>query len=506
MKSPVRYKILRSLTILAFIMAVCAIAVAENGVQYSKKSEVLTAFEQRMQKTISVDFVDTLIDDAVRMMAEQADVDIIKSPNVTGNVTAKLTDVPLEEALNSILAAHGYDYIVTKNVIRIAPAAELAEKPEKFVSRIYRINYADVTEVEKALKKFISKHASLSSNSGTSNIIVTDTESKIKAIDTFIKEIDRITPQILVEARIYDITSKDRLDLGVEWQGGKNTTYYAAGDGAELNYGAASGITTPGTNPASGSTHNAIEPFITGIFTGATGKTSGMSGALRLGWLNNSLDIDAVLKAQQQNINAKLLANPRVLVLDNETAEIKIISEIPYQELTESASGGTMGTTEFREVGVTLKVTPHLTRDEMIRLQLKPEFSVKTEYVRLGTGTSELFDQPVIDRREATTTLLIKSGQTVVLGGLRKKEVAQQINKIPLLGDIPLLGALFKFEGEDTVTSELVVFVTPWIIESPVMSETELKQFEVTEFKGPKVTLTKAEKKAEKAMEEQANE
>jgi len=215
-----------------------------------------------------------------------------------------------------------------------------------------------------------------------------------------------------------------------------------------------------------------------------------------MGWLGSGIDIDTVLRAQQNKTNAKLLANPRVLVLDNQKAVIKIVSEIPYIELTETSGGGSMGTTSFREIGVTLEVTPHLTRDEMIRLHLKPEFSVQTGTVDVGT-TSAQYPQPVVDRREADTTLLIKSGQTVVLGGLRKKDVTKQINKVPLLGDLPILGLLFRFEGEDTVTSELVVFVTPRIIEKPELSETERKQLTVTEFSGPEVTLTRAEKSEE---------
>ena len=473
MESPVKYIRLRLLMTFLFIMPACVIVFAEDDGPDSAEREVLSTFQQRMQKKISVDFRNTPIEDVVMIMAMQADVDIIKSPKVTGNVTATLTDVPLEEALNNILASHGFGYVVGKSVIRVAPTAEITEGAENLVNRIYRITCADVTEVEKALQKFISSRGSLSSNPGTSNIIVTDTESKIKAIDTFINEIDRITPQILVEARIYDITSKDRLDLGVEWQAGRDTSY------------GATGITGIGTNPTKDR-----DPFITGLFSGAINKTDTTSAALRLGWLNAGIDIDVLLKAEKENINATLLANPRILVLDNETAMIKIIEELAFQELTETTGGGTIGTTEFREVGVELEVTPHLTRDEMIRLSLKPKFSINTGDVQTGTSG---FPQPIIDRREASTTLLIKNGQTVVLGGLRKKDVSQQTNKIPLLGDLPLIGGLFKFEGEETITSELVVFITPWIIEAPLLSETELKQLGVTDFEGPAPAATKAE-------------
>jgi type IV pilus assembly protein PilQ len=477
----VKFTGLKSLALVATVLAASTMAAAGDDETDAGNKEVLTVLEQQMEKTISIQASNLPIDQVIRQLAEQADIDVVISPKVTGNVNVgPLTDVPLAEALKNILSTHGYDYVIDKNIVRIVPASEIAQAAEKLVSRIYRITYADVTEVEKALQKFMSKQGSLSSNPGTSNIMVTDTESKIKAIDTFIEEIDRITPQILVEARIYDITSKDRLDLGVRWEAGTNTTYGA--DGQPLT----THLDRAGNR----------DPFIASGFDGTTAKTESTTAAIRFGWLNQNIDVDMMLKAQQENIDAKLLANPRVLVLDNEKATIKIISEIPYQELTESALGGSIGTTAFREVGVELDVTPHLTREDMIRLRLKPKFSVVTgEVMVAGVGVS--YPQPVVDRREADTTLLIGSGQTVVLGGLRKKEATKQVNKVPLLGDLPLVGLLFRFTGEDTVTSELVVFITPRIIEQPTMTETEQAQFETTEFSGPEPVATGAETREE---------
>ncbi len=471
---------LKSLMFVAVVLAVpasCPGWAAEISDPSAAQKEVLSELEQRMQKTISIEASNLPIDQVIRQLAEQADVNLIISPKVTGQVNVgPLTNVPLAEALKNILSAHGYDYVIDKNMVRIVAGSDIAQVTEKLVSRIYRITYADVAEVEKSLQKFMSKQGSLSSSPGTSNIIVTDAESKIKAIDTFIEEIDRITPQILVEARIYDITSKDRLDLGVKWDAGTNTTY---------------------VNGEPPTTHldraGNRDPFIKSGFTGTTSKTPATTADIRFGWLNQNIDVDMLLKAEQENIDAKLLANPRVLVLDNEKALIKIITEIPYQELTESALGGSIGTTAFREVGVELEVTPHLTREDMIRLQLKPKFSVKTDDVVIVGAGGVSSAQPVIDRREANTTLLVRNGRTVVLGGLRKKEVTKQVNKIPLLGDLPLVGLLFRFTGEDTVTSELVVFITPRIIEQPTMTETEQMQFETTEFSGPQPVTTGAE-------------
>ena len=462
-----------------------AAAAADENDPNAGKAEVMTTLEQRMQKKISVDFRDTAIDDVIRIMAEQANVDVIKSPKVIGTVTAKLSNVPLEEALRNILASQGYDYVMSKNMIRIAPTGELTQEAEKLVTKIYRINYADVKELEKSLGKFVSQRGAISTNPGTSNIIVKDVESNIKAIGAFIDDIDRITPQILVEARIYDITSKNEIDLGVEWMAGRNTAYEDSTGTATI---------APGTL---GQTKTGdVSPFTTGMFTGATGKTSGTQGLLKFGWLKDNMNIDVVIKAQQNLVNAKLLANPRILVLDNETANIAITSQIPYQELSQTSGGGNIGSTSFKDVGVKLRVTPHLTRDDKIRMIVEPEFSVQTGNVTFATGDLT-YPQPIIATRTAKTTLLVDSGQTVVLGGLRKKDVNKTVNKVPLLGDIPLICYLFRFEGEDTINSEMLVFITPKIVTEASLSDIEKKQYEVTEFPGPALEQTRAERDAQ---------
>ena len=214
-----------------------------------------------------------------------------------------------------------------------------------------------------------------------------------------------------------------------------------------------------------------------------------MQNVFRFGVLNESINIDVLLRAEQKEITAKLLANPRIMVLDNQQATIKIVEEIPYQELTETSGGGQIGTTKFKDVGVELIVTPHLTRDNKIRLKLKPKFSVRTSEVFV---TANSIPQPVVAKRETDTTALIEDNQTVVIGGLRKQDLQQEIKKIPLLGDIPLLGALFRFEGESTVNSELVVFITPHLImDKPVMSENERIRWKETDLPMPREETTR---------------
>ncbi|MGH2271582.1 secretin N-terminal domain-containing protein [Anaerohalosphaeraceae bacterium U12dextr] len=455
------------------------------------KNELLTPVQERMRHPISIEFRDTPIDDVLLILAKQADVDIIKSPKVIGNVTATLTDIPLSEALENILAAHGYAFITTANMIRVVPREDVLQAQEKKISRVYRITYADVTEVEESLKKFISEGGSISANPGTSNIIVTDVESKIEAIDSFIEEIDRVTPQILVEARIYDVSSKDRIDLGVQWQAGTATSYGAPTTGTLGSNLSDMGNVIHGVPTDSSPFSSVTNPHATGTFSGNINNASNTNALMRFGILNEHVNIDAILRAEQEDIRAKLLANPRIMVLDNQQAQIKIVEEIPYQELTETSGGGAIGTTQFRDVGVELLVTPHLTREGLIRLILNPKFSVRTGDVLVSTGNNNVPAQPIIATRQTMTTALIRDQQTVVIGGMRKQDVSTQVNKVPLLGDIPLLGELFKFRGESIINSELVVFITPQIVTDQVLTAAEQVHLENTHFDSPKIAEPK---------------
>jgi len=538
----------RIAALLSILLCCSSVMVAAEQVPRPGDPRVLTPIQERMGVTITYSCRDLPIDTVLMQLAEQADVDIYKSPKVTGNVTVKVTDVPLDEVLNNILAAHGWTYITTENMIRVMLISEVAIIGERPITRIYRITYADIKEVADSLGKFISKQGKMSYSKGTSNIIVTDTESKIEAIDKFIVEIDRITPQVLVEARIYDITVNEAFDIGVDWTAGRNVPFTTVERGTthtrtDEQFPPYSEETTVTDNPvykqavdgfgdpmfdSEGNPILEIDPDESVWKTETVGKhipptawgvkdtetitktdkswlldeegehlgytrrskpfvggrfVPGEGGALRFGIINDMVDIEFVLNILHSELEAKLLANPRVLVLDNETATFKIVREIPYQEQAQIVAGGAFAEIEFKEVGVELQVTPHITRDGMIRLHIAPEFGIVIELNPEGA--------PTVDTRKAETTLLVKDGQTVVLGGLRKRETTKGVDKVPVLGDMPLLGGLFRSETETETTNELVVFITTRIITEPSLSETEARQLTVTEFAGPEPTKTK---------------
>jgi type IV pilus assembly protein PilQ len=357
----------------------------------------------------------------------------------------------------------------------------MPEIAERLVTQTFEITYADVAQVVKALEKFKSAQGSVSSIEGTSHIIVTDTESKVRDITNLLSTIDRMTPQVLVEVRIYDITCKDNLDLGIDWYAGRRTNWNGVyPDNADIVVEKGGNETYIGSR---------TDPSLEAGFIAGTNKTeTSTQGYLRFGLLNDSLDINAILRAEKENIDAKLLANPRIMVVDNEEATFDIVTEHPYVERTITA-GSTTETVKFKPVGVKLVVTPHVAGKNMLRLKIAPEFGVVIGHVQLSTSNI-----PIVDTRKVNTIALVKDGQAVVLGGLRKKETTMQVNKVPILGDLPVLGNLFRFEGESTVNTELVVFITPRIITEPILNETEQKALDITEFSGPMPSTTKAEK------------
>jgi len=508
-------------TVLMFLVVSLSIPPVAVGADEGPIS-VLKKAQEALRTRITYSCINMSIDEVLMNLAQQGNIDIVKSPKVTGMVTVKVTGVPLEEALTNILAAYDCTYIATDNMIRVVPISEYTLAREELVSKVYRITYADANEVAEALKNFVSdKDAGVALNKGTGHIVVTAREKKIKAVDKFIEELDRETPQVLIEVRIYDITTKEGFELGADWHAGRNAPYTADvttlptevtkteydridewQDRTDDRTMGGSFIfptdfrdwymedrdehtwTEPTTrtestylNPPPIVTNRRRKPFVGGSFDRVRG------GTLSFSLLNDAVDIDMALSIIKSQVEAKLLANPRILVVDNETAKFDIVREFPYRELLQVTREDPMSYTEFKEVGVDLKVTPHIARDGMLRLHIEPKFSVlvSRESLSVLRGTDDLGNMsyvrvlgvPVVDARRLETTAMIKDGQTIAIGGLRKMQISKEISKVPVLGDIPLIKGLFRSVTETEEVNELVVFITTRIVTRPEFLETE---------------------------------
>ena len=438
------------------------------------------------------------------------------------SLSSKYGSVSVDPKSNSLIICDTKESL--ERIMKAIPKDGVFEIKEKLTTGIYRIVYADIKEVEEALKAFISKNGIVGVSPRTNNIIVTDFESRVKLIDDFIKEMDRLTQQVLVEVRIYDISSTEGFELDVGWNAGRNTPEISIdrSQSRTRTDESDSGTNTYETTITESDDPNASASLITETITTIKPSTTGWAidktdtitkqyetrrskpfiegsfdqwdlgiGTLRFGLLNDAVDIDVTLKVLHQQGYAKLLANPRILVIDNETAIFQITRQIPYKEVTETSMGGLLTSTKFKDIGVELEVTPHITRDNMLRLHIKPEFGV---HVSGGT----LNEPPVIDTRKVDTKALVRDGQTIVLGGLHQSTITRDTWKVPLLGDVPLVGGLFQSETESVKETELLIFITPRILVQPTLSPREVTLFEKTEVPTPKELTSRLQPASEK--------
>jgi len=352
-----------------------------------------------------------------------------------------------------------------------APVKVVKPKPALSVATVV-LKFLDADKLKPAIEMMRSEYGSIASNPENNSLIVCDTEKNIEKILAEIRKADKAPQQIMVEVVIADVQLKDDTEIGINWDILSDKNYDFA---YRQNFTSRLGSTI-----ASAANVGNATAFNT---TGTGGNFSIISGTIR-----------NVLTLLQQKKKIKILASPRVMVVSGKTASIKAVEEIPYNEIVDTSFGGTMSSTRFKEVGVTLDVGATITDDDHIHVTIDA-----TQNVATGESATEV---PIIDTRNAKTELLLKDGQIVVMGGLRRKEIHKQVKQIPILGDIPLIGLLFRSTNTIVTNSELIIFLSPHVYKGePIPKETMAKFKEITE--GPILSLPlDKDKPAEKPIDE----
>lgn len=270
-------------------------------------------------------------------------------------------------------------------------------------------------------------------------IMVVASEERLKLIAEVIHQLDVPRQQVRIDALIYDASLEDIRHCGVNWSGtGKGNNLDALGvaqDSIGLN-----------------------------AVTAAVPALTAANGALTLTSLGSNFDLRMVVNALSQSKDSRLLSDPSVIVYDQETASFEAVTEIPFQQLTQGLGGGSIGTTAFREAGTTLTVTPQISRDQTITMIINPRFSILA-------GLTPETNQPIIDRREAKTTVRVRNGETIVIGGLRQRSAIKNMSGIPWLKDVKYLGHLFRDKQATIRESELIVFITPTVVEADYVGQ-----------------------------------
>ncbi|ENO79443.1 type IV pilus secretin PilQ [Thauera sp. 63] len=426
---------------------------------------------QYQGEKLSLNFQNIDVRSVLQVIADFTNFNIITSDSVQGSLTLRLKDVPWDQALDIILQAKGLDMRKNGNVIWIAPGDELAAREklqleakqqindlEPLATESFQINYHKAKEIFDFLKSkdqtILSKRGSVVVDERSNKVFVTDVASRLQSLRRLVQEIDIAPRQVLIEARIVEANKTFGRDLGVRLGYGDRSTRKLGG-GGRLGFGSSEftaanpiEINRPGMKPQSEFGRNVGESVTSG-----SGSLQSAFGALNLTLFNSSLTRFLNLEVLAQEVDGKirLVSSPRVLTANQVEALIEQGTEIPYQEA--SSSGAT--STSFKKAVLSLKVKPQITPDGRLQLSIEVNKDSRGEDTSAG---------PAIDTKKVKSEVLIENGGTVVIGGIYEETDTSTTEQVPLLGDIPVLGHLFKTNMKNSERREMLVFITPRIV------------------------------------------
>ncbi|AXY02291.1 type IV pilus secretin PilQ family protein [Vibrio alfacsensis] len=412
-------------------------------------------------RLISINFQDIPVRNVLQLIADYNDFNLVVSDSVSGNLTLRLDDVPWPQVLDIILQVKGLDKRVDGNVILIAPLDELElrekqrlekQKLEQEIgelsSEIIKVNFAKASDVAEMINgegniSMLSERGSMTVDERTNSLLVRELPENIDVIREIIEALDIPVKQVQIEARIVTINEGNLDELGVRWGFTSINGSSTVGGSIENNL-ATLGLYDGGVG---------IDDFLN-VNLAAT-NPSATSLAFQVAKLGAGTLLDLELSALQQESKAEIISSPRLITTNKKPAYIEQGTEIPYLE--SSSSGATSVT--FKKAVLSLKVTPQITPDNRLVLDLSVTQDRPGQVVKTGTG-----EAVAIDTQRIGTQVLVNNGETVVLGGIFQHSLSNAVDKVPLLGDLPLLGALFRRSYEKVGKSELLIFVTPKVV------------------------------------------
>jgi type IV pilus assembly protein PilQ len=442
-------------------------------VEIKPSSKRTAGAEEKKEYTgerLTLNFQDIDVRSVLQLLADTSGQNIVVSDSVNGNLTLRLQNVPWDQALDIVLRTKGLDKRRQDNVIIIGPTDELAtrEKAElaahKEVQELspthtefMQVNYAKVADLAKLIKNnnakdsMLSPRGSLSVDERTNTLLVQDTSDKLSDIRRLVQTLDVPVKQVLIEARIVIVSDTFERDLGARF-GVSNVSSNGGGGlfSVSGNNQATNSLINSGTGQGSlaGTTLDNRYQVNT--------PAANTNGSIGISLLGGSYLVDLELSAAQNEGKSETISSPRVITANQKQATIMQGVEIPYQE---SASSGAT-TTQFKDAVLKLKVTPLITPDNRVILDLDVSDDSVGQQVTSATGGSV----PSIDTRQIITQVLVNDGQTVVLGGILDTTKSKSANKVPFFGDIPFLGALFRSTTDINNKTELLIFITPKIL------------------------------------------
>jgi len=447
-----------------------ASAAAPQTAGFAAEATVLAASTptqtRQGKKRLNLDLKDADIVNVLRLLAEVSGENIVAGDDVKGQVTLRLRDVPWDLALDTILKSKGYDKVRQNNILRIAPAERIRAETELELARkkakeqvedtrikMITINYASAAEVVGQIKPLLTPRGTVQAESRTNTIILEDLESNLDRVVELIRRLDKQTPQVLIEARIVEASSNNIDEFGIQWGGtGQATAQQGtstgllfpnsiiASGGADLGSGnMTTGTSTPGRYAIN------LPATVSSNSGGALGFIFGSAGGAQL--------LNLRLSALEEMGKGRIVSSPRITTLDNKTAKIAQGIDIPITVV--SAAGAN---TKFIKAALQLEVTPHVTNDGSVLLKIKTSKNEPSGSIKGAQG------DPAIETKEAETEVLVKDGETTVIGGIYTRNTSESQGGVPVLSEIPVIGWLFKKKRHEDKRAELLVFITPRIV------------------------------------------
>jgi len=389
----------------------------------------------RSDQLVTMVVRDADIGAVLQLIGSQFNLNILTTAEVKGNVTFQFTNVPLQTAIDVLVKAGACNYFLDGDVIMVKPIKyEVAGELE---TRIYNLSYAEAADIKASLNRVMSTRGNAEvsyrrvadggSSKRSSVLLVSDYHSNLVMVDKLVAELDVPVPQVAIEAKFVQTTLTSSDLYGISW---------------DVIVGA-----------------NAKVPQLGNFKKGDELTVPIHLDQLLLGTINFG-QLAAVLDLLSSKGNARLLANPRAITLDNQTATMTMSTQVPIREVR--IDPGTQSQTitwKQQSIPISLTVTPHVLPDGTIDMQVYPRVEAITGYV--GTATDR---QPITSKREAQTQIRVRDGEVAVIGGLVQDEVTRSIQKVPLLGDIPIIGELFKHTQVENSKTELIIFIIPHVL------------------------------------------
>lgn len=426
---------------------------------------------EREGKLISINFQDIPVRNVLQLIADYNQFNLVVSDSVEGNLTLRLDGVPWQQVLDIILQVKGLDKRVDGNVILVAPTDELdlrekqqlekqklTEEMGELSSEIIKVNFAKASDIAEMINgegniSMLSERGSMTIDERTNSLLIRELPENIEVIREIIESLDIPVKQVQIEARIVTINEGNMDELGIRWGftsiNGSNTV----GGSIENNLATIGLYNGEGGDDGGDGDGVGIDDFLN-VNLAATSPNA-TSIAFQVAKLGSDTLLDLELSALQQESKAEIISSPRLITTNKKPAYIEQGTEIPYLE--SSSSGAT--TVTFKKAVLSLKVTPQITPDNRLVLDLSVTQDRPGQVVKTGTG-----EAVAIDTQRIGTQVLVNNGETVVLGGIFQHSITNSVDKVPLLGDLPLLGALFRRSYENVGKSELLIFVTPKVV------------------------------------------